>query len=364
MKMSDPKKKVVEEMMARMNKRAKVKEADEAIEEIMTTNPLFKSPPKPEGWIRFSELLDIYGVEYTQGKHNPWVLPPYKEEDWDEEARVDIPSKKIIQERVVNWDVDSKIAEALSINAKPIITSPAGAGKTTGVEFYAALMRQPFARMNMNGSIEPDAVLGKIQVSPEKGTYWVDGLYPSCLKKGYIICEDEWTKAPSFVNMATQWLREEGGKLRLYDKPDDQVVTPDRRARMAYTDNTLGLGDGLDKYAASQIQDISTINRHGYFIHCPYLTKEAEIKLLEKWFGENITSKFSELLVQFGELVRGGYKEGEVTLAWSPRTLKNVATLALAHEDAWYGVGNAYCEALADENEKAAVKQWFNQVFG
>jgi len=363
--MSDPRKKILDEMMNRVKRGGEVPLVEPTPpKEEEKGNKLFKTPAPPKGWIKYSALLDIYKVEYVKGAYDPYVLPPYKDSDWDEASRQDIPSKKIIQERIVNWEVDSKIAEALSINAKPIITSPAGAGKTTGVEFYAALMRQPFARMNMNGNIEPDAILGKIQVSPDKGTYWVDGLYPACLKKGYILCEDEWTKAPSFVNMATQWLREEGGCLRLYDKPEDQVVVPDSRARMAYTDNTLGLGDGLDKYAASNIQDISTINRHGYFIYAPYLKEEEEVKLLKKWFGETITEQFSSLLVRFGALVRGGYTEGEITLAWSPRTLKNVATLCLAHSNAWYGVENAYYNALADDSERAAVKLWFEQVFG
>jgi len=362
----DTRKKVMDEMMSRI-KGAKHKEeaAVEAVDALLESS-LFKPPVAPKGWIRYSKLLDLNGVDYVKpkGAHDPFVLPPYADSDWPEGVQADIPKKKIIQERVVNWEVDSKIAEALSMNAKPIITSPAGAGKTTGVEFYAALMRQPFARMNMNGSIEPDAILGKIMVSPEEGTYWVDGLYPSCLKAGYIICEDEWTKAPSFVNMATQWLREEGGCLRLYDKPEDQVVVPDSRARMAYTDNTLGLGDGLDRYAASQIQDVSTINRHGYFIYAPYLSEEQEVKLLTKWFGDNITDQFATMLVKFGGLVRQGYMEGEITLAWSPRTLKNVAKLCLAHQDAWSGIESAYYMALADDTERAAVKQWYTQVFG
>jgi hypothetical protein len=363
---------ITEELMGRMAKKGVFASEeptgvslDKGEESVLPVgDELFVEYKPKEGWIRFSELLKKAGIKAKKpaGQPDPYVMAPWNDSDWPEEDRKYIPSKEKVKERIVNWAVDSKIAEALSMNAKPIITSPPGAGKTSGVEWWCAVMRWPFVRFNMNGSIEPDAILGKMLVNKE-GTYWQDGLYPVALTRGYVIVEDEWTKAPSFINMATQWLREEGGCLRLYDKPTDQVVVPHERARMVYTDNTLGLGDGMDKFSASNIQDTSTINRHGYFIHADYLPEDDEVRLLKVWFGDGITEKFSRKLVKLGNLIRKGYAVGEITLAWSPRTLKAVASLSLAHQDSWYGIENAFVNALASEDERNAVKAIYSQVF-
>lgn len=348
------------EAVSRKPKKEDKKKAPEVAEFVKEAEP---PPVVGSGRIRLSELLSIRGitVNIPPGSYDPWVREAFSVEDWPEEAQGDIPS--INPHHIIDWPTLSVIAEAIDDDSKPILVGPPGTGKSTTMEWYAAVRNQPFMRFNMNGSIEPDALLGKIMVVGGE-TVWHDGDYARALKLGYMICEDEWTKAPDYVNMATQWLREKGGKLRLYDKPDnDNVITPHEHARMVYTDNTKGLGDNVDKYSASNLQDSSTLDRHGEVIEMDYLSAAHEVAMLNSWFPAS-TEKFNNNLVKFAALIRNGYKEGVLSLTFSPRTLNNVARLALRHSSPAVAIRRAFFSKLADDSERQAVVKAYEMVWG
>ena len=64
--------------------------------------------------------------------------------------------------------------------------------------------------------------------------------------------------------MCFQWLFEDTDpKLLLYGNNDTEnmYLTPHEEFSVVLCDNVRGTGDGLDKYAATAIQDSSTLNR-------------------------------------------------------------------------------------------------------
>lgn len=292
------------------------------------------------------------------------ALDPYitvnKKSDWPKAIRIDIPEADL--DYIWPWNVTVELAMALEDGEKPLATGMPGTGKTAWSKNYAAVIKQPYLRFNMNGAIEPDSFLGKILVE-DGSTVWKDGDFPKALKAGYFINIDEWTKMVAPVAMALQWLFEDEGKLRLYDKPEDNVVSPHEKVKIMLCDNSKGLGDGIDKFAATNIQDSSTLDRFGVAVEFSYLAREQEISLIQSWESD-LTHGMAEKIVMFSEMVRKAYNQGEVSLSFSPRTLKKASRYTLRYQDPSKGIGMTFFRKLSDDSERSAVNGFFGTVFG
>jgi cobaltochelatase CobS len=301
---------------------------------------------------------DVYGYTPDSGiDHNTKL---YEDTDWPEDVRLFIPEptnhifpKEETEEVVVGID-----------NQEPVnITGPAGTGKSTLIKEIAARRRQPFVRISGKDGLELSSLIGEMIVQ-DGATVWKDGILTQGVKTGALVCVDEVTKMHAGVNMVFQWLLEPNGKLMLEDMPGDtkdKMITPHPDFRIVFTDNVKGLGDNMDKYAATNVQDISMISRFGVNVSLGYQTSAVEENILMQEF--KMTPVLAKDMVQLASKIREGYNNGQVQLSMSIRTLLKWAKWCSIYKDPQRGFNIAFRNALADDCELSFVDNLYRAVF-
>jgi cobaltochelatase CobS len=242
------------------------------------------------------------------------------------------------------------------------IAGPTGSGKSSMVEYICAKLKRPFIRMNGRGDIETSSFLGQIVVK-DGALVWKDGMFTVAVKHGAVFCSDEWTVNPPEINMAMQWVMEDGGKLLLSDCPEDEkLISPHKDFRLVCTDNTRGLGDDKGAFAAVNVQNTATLDRFGTVLYLDYLDKAHETGVIKAAYP-NLTDALSSKMLQFAELIRRGYEEESLSLTMSPRTLLNWTKKSLFFNDAGKALHVCFYEKLPNDAERSHVKDLYRTVF-
>lgn len=266
------------------------------------------------------------------------------------------------------WDADvlEAIVLADALDEKVLLVGLPGTGKTSACKQYGAWIDQPFMRFNGKEGIEQSSFLGQLWV-PEPGKMeWQDGLLPQGLKLNYIVCIDEVFKIPPGIQMALQTLYEKDGFLMLDDKPGtlyDKMVHPGEHFKMMLTDNVKGTGDSTEMFAATQMQDSSTIDRFGITANVNYLPREQEITMMRKKYGSSYTTVIKKL-VQFAGMVREAYASGTIALTLSPRGLAVAMEMIVNHNvPDRTALQYAFVSKIADDIELQEIRQFIRTVW-
>jgi len=360
-----------------IEEKAKAQEA-KRLESVRDKLKPHQTPRLQEGQLWLSDLCDgklpVSGVDHviTTYKTSSWVkdskgkweIEVAKDNPWFHSmAMADIPD--IVDEYMWQADVLECIVMGDKLNERILLSGPPGTGKTTAIHQYAAWVGQPFMRFNGKDGIEQSSFLGYNWLSG--GTMeWKDGLLPIGLKLGYIICLDEVFKIPPGIQMALQSLYEKGGTLLLDEKAGslfEKTVVPALESRLFMTDNVKGTGDSSELFAATQMQDSSTIDRFGLTTDVGYLEPEDEERMLRNRYPDANRNDLKDL-VKFANLVRTGYLSGQLSLTMSPRGLiaaMDVVTyMNLRLTDA---IKYSYTNKIGDDTEKEAVDQMIQAVW-
>lgn len=318
----------------------------------------------------YSELLAEYGgAEYIKETKYPDfpVTHYFKTEDWNESLQAAIPDESGYKGTfIVDHTVLYPMLSAMCRNMKVMTYGPTGSGKTELVKFMCSLVHQPYLRINGRRDMETDALLGKPWVS-EGSMHFDLGAMPQAMLDGMLIAFDEPWKTPTGIQMALQRYYERNGELFLDDMPGtiaEKTITPDPRSRMVLCDNVVGTGDNLDAYAATEVQDTSTLNRIDRVLKQDYLKPDQELELIKSQFAY-IPEKKAKQMVQLANLIRSGNNEGVLSLGFSPRNY--IAWAESAKDAESYEVG--FCWTMLerfnrDDDEREAIKGMWNQVFG
>lgn len=331
--------------------------------------PPVVKPEAPEGFFYLTEMTD--GRLPRSGRDH--LFPRYPEDHWPEEHRENIP----LVDPYYVWDAD--VAEALYValkrNEKALLHGLPGTGKTTAVHQLAAWVRQPYAKFGGKATIEPSAFLGQSwathEIVMEGGVEKVvptmvfkEGLLPPAVRHGYMTTIDEFCKLSPDVQMACQSLYEKGGHLMLDDKPGsiaDKKVHPAPEFRMFVTDNTLGLGDNMHMFAASQVQDTSTMDRFTITIPVNYMAANAEVAMLKRRYptlADGILSK----IVKFAHLVRESYRISDLPVTLSPRGLCTICEILEEDLPLETAIALSYTNKLSDDGHKQLVREQLSTV--
>lgn len=305
---------------------------------------------------------NVFGVSSGTGLEH-WVTV-FDKDHWPEELH------QFIYEPDENYVFNPEALEAavlgIEYNENVNISGPPGCGKTTMVKEIAARTGRPYMRLNGKDGVELSSFIGQMVINENKQTVWEDGLLPIAVKNGFLLAFDEWTKVPAGINMALQALLEEGGKLVLEDKPGEyheKLVEPHPDFRIVLCDNVKGLGDGIDKYAATNVQDTSTINRIGVSITMDYMSEDDEKLMISNRYGKKLSGSTITRMVQLANKVRASYGNGDVSLTLSPRNLLYWAKWASHIRDIRQSFRWSYFEALSDDQEKEHISQAFYTIF-
>lgn len=293
-----------------------------------------------------------------------FYIPVYKDEDWDEDSRMFIPSLDEFKGFVVDHEVLEAEMLALVHGLKVLVVGPSGSGKTTLQKYICAKTRQPYLRINGRQDMESDAILGRPWVS-EGSMHYELGELPKALKAGWFIAFDEPWKTPAGIQMALQRMYERGGILQIDEIPGtlkDKQIIPDPRTKFVMCDNVVGTGDSMDKFAATMIQDGSTLNRIDVVLNMGYLPMEKEVEMVMNMHSF-IPKEMATKMVQLFNLLRVNYDQGELSVAASPRNLYTwgkMAGVLKSYEKAFQMV---MLNRYAEESEKNTVRTHYSTVF-
>ena len=291
------------------------------------------------------------------------VISMYPSDTWSDEHWDMIP------EFDPNYVWDANMLECLILGQEDqervLFVGLPGTGKTTAHEQYAAIVGQPFMAINGKDGMEPSSYLGCVAPDGAGGWAWKDGVLPVCMKEGYYLCVDEVFKISAGINMAMQSVWQRGGRLVLDDKPADlkgKTIIPDPKFLLMATDNVKGLGDNFGKFAGTQMQDTSMLDRFDTTYTVPYMPEKTERHLMESMF-RTVDRDVIRQIVQVAGLIRKGYATDEISLTLSQRGLRSMCRKIAKDVNPWAAFKYAYLEKLSDPSEIQAVES-FAQTCG
>jgi MoxR-like ATPase len=333
------------------------------------TSPADEEPPElgpNQVW-----FTDITGGRLPKSGINHRVNQ-YDKEHFPESIRVDIPEVDPMH----YWDPE--VLEALilahQLRERACITGLPGTGKTTSVKQFAAWIRQPYMRLGGRGDLEASSFLGYSWADVEEINGEVVSkmsFKPGMLTQGldteghgYLVTIDEVMKIPAYIQMCMQHLYEKDGHLTIDDKPGtkaDKIVIPAKEFLLILTDNVKGTGDSFDKFASTQMQDTSTLDRIGINETLDYLDPKDESHMLTKKFPK-VDPRTIKKLVKFAGLVRNGYRQGNIALTLSPRGLESILEMIAVQVPLARAIALAYSNKIADEAEGIAIGDMLKTV--
>lgn len=286
----------------------------------------------------------------------------FEPEDWDESVRLFIPKKTGTHKWPEPELADLALGVLLGDNVW--VAGPTGSGKSSLLKEFCAFTGRPFIRFNGRDDLEAYAFFGSL-VAEEGSTHWKDGDYTTAFRHGAFVLVDEATVIPAGIMMGLQWTLEIDGKLLLADKPgtpEDRMVNRDPRFRLAFADNTKGLGDLSGNHAGTNTMNTATIDRFATSIHLDYLPSAHEVEMIRGKFPK-VDKKIIEKVVQFASQVRTSHIQGELSLTLSPRSVMSIVQKLSYHGNIQRAVEVSYYQKLEEDSERDAVARLFNTVF-
>lgn len=327
-----------------------------------TPKPVKRKKYKDTGeGITFS---DCFGMAPPDGLPN-LKASIYTRKNWAKEDQPFIPNKDDFKDYVPNVSVLYKLwVSVLRNNMKALVVGPTSSGKSSLQDYFAAHINQPLYRMNCHHNMESDTILGRPWVG-EKGMEFLKGELVKSAEKGYWVVIDEAWKLPSTISMCLQRFYEKNGQFQLDDMPGemkDKLITPDKRMRLVLCDNVVGTGDNIDQYAATMIQDGSTLNRIDVVIKQDYMSQDLEVKMLLKACPK-LEKADATAMVSFVCLCRTSYEQRALSAALSPRNLFTWAELSLQLDSVPIAARWTFGDRFAEDNEQQLIFDHFKTVF-
>jgi len=268
-----------------------------------------------KGQKKYSTLLPSHKKELTRDH----AVSCFNKKDIHADMVAHIPTKD--KNYVPNFSFCEAVLTAWEMNDKVLIHGAPGTGKSSGIEYLCALTGRPFIRINASRDMDSSHFFGQLVV--EGGaTVWKDGPVTEAVKMGAVLLWDEWDVTEPGIAMSMQYLLEEDGRLHLKEKPgtsEDKFITPHPDFRIVCCGNTIGQGDNTSAFAGTSVQNTASLDRFGTVIKADYLPADQEVSLVTKKTG--IDKPDARKMVRLANLIRKSYKEHNISLTFSPRTL-------------------------------------------
>ena len=328
-----------------------VPEYEDKIEIITTTAVVLKDGQK---W-----FSDVIGIKVK----DDFPVTCLQSYEWDEAVVSFIPDVDF------TYHIDEKLSRnilmAWELNEKVLCYGPTGSGKSSVVEQLCARTGRPFIRVNCTGDMDSSMIFGQL-LAKDGSTYWVDGAVKEAVKHGAVFAWDEWDVTPPEISMGLQWLLEDHGKLFLKDMPgkaSEKMIQPHEHFRLVAIGNTQGQGDDTGAHAGTNVQNSATLDRFGTTVYIDYLPDHVEEAMLLGKCSSVINKKAAKELIKFANMVRGAYKEGQLSLTISPRTLFNVCNKLKVGVPLREATSLVYFNKLSHTQRKVA-DSLFTKVYG
>ncbi len=164
---------------------------------------------------------------------------------------------------------------------------PAGAGKTTLAQEYAARTGRGFVRIGFGHSTEIIDLVGQPEPTPDGDNgavkmVWRDGVFTQAVRRpGTVILLDELTASPPGTSIYFQTILDE----RRMTLPTGEVVPFAEGVVVAIADNTAGYGDESGVYAGTSAANGALVDRAGRLVTVDYLPVHLEAQAIENRTG-------------------------------------------------------------------------------
>ncbi len=198
------------------------------------------------------------------------------------------------------------------------LTGPAGTGKSSLPEWYAAKLGRPFVRVVFDRSTEPEDLIGGMEPDGQGGMAWRDGALARAIRQpGTVILLDEPTFArPAALAMLQSLL--DGGRHLLARATGERIAMAPG-VMICAADNTAGTGDESGQYAGTAPMNRALLDRMAARITVGYLPPEREREVLARRSG--IPQGAATLMIAYAHRTRAAAANGDLAHALGLRRL-------------------------------------------
>ncbi len=276
-----------------------------------------------------------------------------------------------IPEHDARYVFDPKVTRALlagfMFGRRVLLQGHHGTGKSSHIEQVANRLNWPCLRINLDSHVSRADLIGRDAIVLEDGkqiTKFVEGMLPYALQRPIALVFDEYDAGRADVLFVLQRVLEAEGKLTLLDQ--NTVLTAHPSFRLFGTANTIGFGDSSGLYHGTQLLNQGQLDRWNIIATLNDLTPETEQqivlgKLAQR--GLNLEAKVIARLVSFAGLTRQGFKNGDISVMCSPRTVISWAQNAAIFNDVFEAFTVSFLNRV-DATETATVREYYQRVFG
>lgn len=288
--------------------------------------------------------------------------------------KVDPAQKVLIPEVDTNYQEQPQvlwmIAWCLVNDSLALLQGYQGTGKTSGLEYVCAKMKAPLMAINCTSTQDSASIAGSMQVVNDGGVsitkYVGETDFMVNMQKGVVCLLDEIFWAPDDLRGGTLMrFRDKKHGVRYLTAPEDSsgsVGVPVHEAsRLFYADNTLGLGDNADKFAARYVADTAFLDGINFVIKVDYLPEKQEIDILRAKV-KDLPAQTAKELIQLAGLVRKGFAAGDLPITLSLRTLTPIAEACVLLDNPVQALQYGYYNKLSEDSERDCFKSMMGTV--
>lgn len=264
-----------------------------------------------------------------------------------------------------DWKATYNIVCAHLNGSRTLTYGDPSSGKTSMHRNLAAIYGQPYYQLNGRRDLESDVILGRVDIHDGSLTF-VLGEFTKAFQNGYYILIDEPFKIPSGILQSLQRPFERGGILQIDDMKgnlEGKQFTPGDGVLLNLADNVLGIGDNMDRFNATMLQDSSFLSRIEVVVKKNYLGALDEVALYRHKY-EGLTERFITKAVTFARLAREALQQGNLSLVVDVRCLQAWFEMTLVMRDHKAAFRATVLSRFPDPEEEEAVQNMYHTTFG
>lgn len=204
-----------------------------------------------------------------------------------------------------------------------LLVGPTGTGKTTLCEQVAARLNYNFVRLNFDGCITRQDLVGEYVLKGKETVFQYGILAKAFRMPGTIILLDEWDTISGECAFVLQRPLERNDRQLLIMETGGELIPMHPDNVLVASANTAGQGDDSGLYSqGTKYQNYAQLNRFSMTIKLNYLPAEKEKEMLCKRYPQ-FQAKDLSFFVDVIQNVRKAYIEGQLNGPLSTRDLIN-----------------------------------------